>query len=159
MNNNLHLTALRLGSAATRTEEFVKEVAVNIAERTIVEKITDIAMAKTKSPRYWQNIHVEMDGLNLWIWVDFESQDTDKPVPLGHFFEEGTKGHMILPIYKKVLSWIQNGIRRFSYGHWVKGIRAKHIFRDGVRAGLPAFLEQLQNEIDQYHEEATLFSR
>jgi len=177
MGNNLHLTALRLESAATRTEEFIKQVAPNIAERTIVEKITAIAQAKTKSPRYWQNIHTEMVGMELWIWVDFESKDTDKPVPLDLFFEEGTKRHFISPKgkgeqfakmspeFKKrfkganVLSWIQNGVRRFSFGHYVKGIRAKHIFRDGVRAGLPLFLEKLQEEINRYHEEETLFGR
>jgi len=152
--NNLHLTALRLGSAATRTEEFIKEVAPNIAQRTIVEKISSIAMAKTKSPRYWQSIHAEMVGMELWIWVDFEGENKE---PLGLWFEDGTKKHKIMPIHAKALSWIQNGIRRFSLGHWVSGIRAKHIFRDGVRAGLPSFLSQLQDEIDRYHKEARLF--
>lgn len=156
MGNNLHLTALRLQSTAIRTEEFIKQVAPNIAERTIVEKISAIAEGKQMKPRYWQSIHVEMSGMELWIWVDYEGENKE---PLGLWFEEGTKRHFIAPRVKQVLSWIQNGIRRFSMGHYVRGIRARHLFRDGVRAGLPLFLEQLQEEINRYHEEATLFGR
>lgn len=151
---NLHLTALRLESTTVRTEEFIKQVAPNIAHRTIVEKITDIAMAKKIPPRYWQSIHAEMEGMALIIWVDFEGENKE---PLGHWFEEGTKKHKIMPIKAKVLSWIQNGIRRFSLGHWVRGIRARHAFRDGVRAGLPLFLEALRIEIQAYQDEAKIF--
>lgn len=39
------------------------------------------------------------------------------------FMYDGTKRHFIKPVKAAALSWVQNGERRFSKGHWVRGVK------------------------------------
>jgi len=80
------------------------------------------------------------------------------------FFEEGTKDHKIKPRTKKALAFFEkgaigivSGIRRFSKGHWVSGIEARHIFADGLKKGYPQFKDKLTKELHQYLKETSLF--
>lgn len=36
----------------------------------------------------------------------------------------GTKAHFVAPVKASALSWVQNGQRRYSGGHWVSGVWA-----------------------------------
>ena len=71
--------------------------------------------------------NIEIVGINtVRIFVKSEYfADTGFDVALA--VHEGTRGHMIRPKEKKALSWIQGGVRRFSKGHWVSGIRSLRI--------------------------------
>ena len=40
--------------------------------------------------------------------------------------DQGTQSHMIKPVEKKALFWIQDGEKCFSKGHMVRGIEGKH---------------------------------
>lgn len=48
--------------------------------------------------------------------------------------EHGTKRHWIAPRVKLALSWITQGVRLFSKGHYVSGIKSLHIIEDTVNA-------------------------
>lgn len=52
------------------------------------------------------------------------------------YIEFGTKDHSIFPKYKKALSWIQEGQRRFSKGHKVKGIKASPFVEPAINLTL-----------------------
>ena len=161
MVENLHLSALRTQSLPFRIEEFVNHSIVDIANKTIVKAIRNEANLKQMPRRYIDGIHSEFDGKELWIWVDFKGKNGE---PLDLFFEEGTVDHPILPTKKKALSWIEpgiiglvTGVRFFSKGHWVSGIEARHIFKEGLKKGYPDFKKLLKKEIQDYLEETSLF--
>jgi len=162
MADTLYLSALRTQSLPFRIEEFIEYRIIDIANKTLVQAIKDEASAKNMPQRYTDGIHVEFDGNNLWIWVDFKGE---KGEPLDLFFEEGTKDHKITPRLKKALRWIGAGsigifsaFRLFSKNNWVSGIEARHIFGNGVRKGYPQFKKLLQKEIENYIEETRLFA-
>lgn len=161
MADNLYLSALRTQSLPFRIKEFIDYKIVDIANQTLLKAIRDEANLKKMPQRYIDGIHCEFDGKELWIWVDFKGRHGE---PLDLFFEEGTADHKIKPRNKKALSWlgkgaigIVGGVRRFSKGHWVSGIEARHIFREGVKKGYPQFKKILTKELQQYLQETSLF--
>jgi len=161
MADNLYLSALRMQSLPFRIKEFVDYKVVDIANKTLVQAIRDEAVLRKMPQRYIDGIHSEFVSGELWIWVDFKGE---KAAPLDLFFEEGTKRHFIKPRTEKALAFIEKGvigvvggIRRFSKGHWVSGIEARHIFAEGAKKGYPQFKKLLQKEIERYLEESALF--
>jgi hypothetical protein len=163
MVDNLYLSALRTQSLPFRVQEFIDYKIVEIAEKTIVKEIRNQASMRNMPQRYIDGIQAEYDGSELWIWVDFKGKNGE---PLDLWFEEGTKRHYIKPVVKKALSWIAagpigifSGFRYFSKGHWVSGMEARHIFRDGLKKGYPDFKKSLQKEIEEYLQETALFGR
>lgn len=163
MADNLYLSALRTQSLPFRIEEYINYKIIDLANDTLVKAIKHEASLKNMPQRYLNSIHVEFDGNELWIWIDFKGRNN---VPLDLFFEKGTRDHKITPNTKKALAFIErgvigiaSGIRRFSKGHWVSGIEAKHIFKNGLQKGYPQFKSRLQTEIQSYLEETSLFGR
>jgi hypothetical protein len=161
MADTLHLSALRTQSLSFRIKEFTDYKIVDIANQTLVKAIRDEAILKGMPPRYIDGIQSEYDGKELWIWVNFKGK---KGEPLDKYFEEGTKDHKIKPRNKKALAFfnkgaigIVTGLRRFSKGHWVSGIEARHIFGNGLKKGYPQFKKKLTQELEAYLRETNLF--
>lgn len=154
MVDNLHLSAMRTQSLPFRVQEYAHSRILDIANQTIVAAIKDEATRQGLPQRYVDSVHSDFDGEYLWIWVDFKGKNNE---PLDLWFEEGTKRHFVKPVFKKALSWIFEGIRFFSKGHFVSGMEAKHVFRNGVEKGYPEFKTKLTVAIQQYLEETRLF--
>ncbi len=161
MVDNLYLSALRTQSLPFRIKEFTNYRILDIANQTLVKAIRDEAILKNMPQRYINSIQSDFDGRELWIWVDFKGK---KGEPLDLYFEEGTKRHFIKPVRKKALAFIEKGaigiatgIRRFSKGHWVSGIEARHIFTEGLKKGYPGFKKKLTQELQEYLQETNLF--
>lgn len=170
MPDNLYLSALRTESLPFRTQEFIESRIVSIAQQTLERSIKREAKQKRLPQRYINNIHTEFDGEYLWVWVDFKGDDDED---LDLFFEEGTKSHWIAPIRKKALAWkaragkfasaiyyksgIRSGKNLFSKGHYVSGIRARYVFKDGFDKGYPKFKRKLVLETEKYLRETRLF--
>lgn len=92
-------------------------------------------------------INVTGEGiLDFAIISDYEA-DGGHDVALGR--EEGTEGVFLRPVFKLALTWIQQGIRLFSFGHWRPGIDATHIVRDVVRENTPAAQAKLDAATDR----------
>ena len=47
--------------------------------------------------------------------------------------EKGTRDHMIAPTTKQALSWIFQGIRMFSKGHMVSGMKSLNLVRNTIK--------------------------
>jgi len=160
MVSNNDLTRLRLDSAPFRIKEIVRKNSVNVAERTFGETFLQLAKSAGMSSRYQQSLRMKMEGMDLVMELDYRGVDNNEP--LGIWFEKGTKEHFIEPkgsgaqftkIEKSlaganVLSWIENGKRFFSKGHFVKGITATHIMENLRREGMPNFLAKLTQMIE-----------
>lgn len=70
------------------------------------------------------------DGNSVTLRVDYQ---TEEGKPLDRFLNRGTRGHFIRPRNKLALSWIQNGTRLFSKGHFVRGIKGKFVMEKTLR--------------------------
>lgn len=51
-----------------------------------------------------------------------------KDAMVSGFLHSGTKSHFIRPVKKAALHWSSNGVRFFSKGHWVRGIKPTNFF-------------------------------
>ena len=92
-------------------------------------------------------VEVDTDGfLDVVIESDYM---TAKGYNVGTGREKGTKDHFIAPRIKKALSWIQDAIRRFSKGHWVKGITASNIIEKTIEEYTPQVQNRLNEATDQ----------
>ena len=131
-------------SVKEKIEGFINDQTVNIAERTFGEEFLKLAEAEDMSVRYKQSLKIKTDFGKLFLELDYRG---DNDEPLGVWFEHGTKKHFIKPIEKKALSFIENGQRFFSKGHFVKGIRERRIMERMVRLGMPKFTELFKSEI------------
>ena len=156
MVDTLHLSALRTESVPFRIKEYIDYKILEIANKTIVRAIIEEAQKKDLPQRYIDNIKAEFDGEFLWIWVDFKGK---KDEPLDQYFEEGTRSHYIFPKFKKALRWIKNQKVHFSKRNFVRGIRARHVFRDGFAQGYPDFKAELKKQVETHLRETTLFGR
>ena len=85
----------RRDSAKTRGENWLRQNAINIAERTLGEEFYQLALANNMSLRYQQSLKVTIDGLTLTLELDYDDVET-KEIPLGfkmanHFFLKDMK--------------------------------------------------------------------
>lgn len=154
--DSLHISALRTQSLAFRIEEFIHSEVLGIANKTLVRTINQEAKLKSLPERYIKNIKSDYDGNYLWIWVEFKGKNNE---PLDEYFEEGTRRHFIAPRIKKALKWVKEQKKYFSKGHYVSGIKARHVFADGFTKGYPEFKTELKNEIENYLKETSMFGR
>jgi len=159
--NTAHLSALRTQSLPYRIQDFINSKIKKIGDQTILKAIREEAVAKNMPARYINNIQSDFDGEYLWVWVDFKGK---KEEPLDLFFEEGTKDHEIKPLRKKALAFLEKGaigvvtgVRRFSKGHWVSGIEARYIFKNGFKKGYPEFKKRFTEELEKDSQENMLF--
>lgn len=77
--------------------------------------------------KFWKKVptfrgYVRLSGNKIYISVGTAD-------PIFAFIDQGTVAHFIKPVNAKVLHWVDSatGEDRFSKGHWVKGIEARHI--------------------------------
>lgn len=146
-----NLTALRLESAPFRLSEHIRKNAKNWAEKTFGEIFLRVARGYNRSQRYQQSLKIDMNGMNLEMELDYRGQDGDEP--LGRWFEEGTRTHFIAPKDPdKVLSWVQDGKRFYSKGHFVSGIIPMPVMEMTLREGMPIFKAMLKKETESFLE-------
>jgi hypothetical protein len=143
------LSRLRLDSAPFRTRNIIRQIAVRVARETFGKRFKEIAEFEEMSERYQDALrfHLEGDILGLSVVMTLDYQG-DNGEPLGIWFEEGTKDHFIAPKDKKALRFEIGNQVFFSKGHWVKGIKERHIIQRTVQEGLPEFANELKKQIE-----------
>ena len=144
----------RRDSAKTRGENWLMQNAVNIAERTLGEEFYQLALANNMSLRYQQSLKITIDGLKLTLELDYDDVET-KEIPLGIYFEEGTRDHWIEPVEKEALHWAQDGRGFFSKGHQVSGIQPKWIMRDMVENSMEQFKQEIATGLKRFYDETS----
>ena len=143
----------RRDSAKTRGENWLRQNAQNLAERTFGEEFYQLAVANKMSLRYQQSLVITLDDLTVTIELDYA--DEDGTIPLGIFFEEGTKDHWIEPVEKEVLHWVQDGNSFFSTGHQVTGIQPTWIIQQTIENAMPKFKQEIQTGLEKFYDETS----
>lgn len=97
----------------------------------------------TSLPFEWQaKITQDRDGVTGLIWNQREVDDPDFQ-QIMIYLDLGTAAHWIFPVNAKALSWVgEDGVRRFSKGHLVRGVTASHFDSNALRK-----IEDLERQI------------
>ena len=144
-------------------KDWLEKKVTELANKLIVDPIQDEMRAKGVSRKIWENVEVgavvvHRDGVYVRIHNEyFAESGFDVAVAR----EEGTSDHFIQPLrdaqqfsrvdpaivanLPKALSWIQNGVRRFSKGHWVTGLPRLNIIQNVIESQ-EYILQQTLNE-------------
>ena len=126
---------LKLAHLTNNMDDFVIQRMKYHVNDLIVDKITDAMERERFSPKIIQNTYlkeVNITGEMIRAKVVSEySSESGFDVAVAR--EKGTKGHMIRPNTKQALSWISAGVRFFSKGHWVSGIKSLNLVRNTIR--------------------------
>lgn len=142
----------RLTSWEMQYPRFVEIQAVRLVKGIILPIIKDRQRDFGYSPKIIRttivgDVHVDTDG---FIEITIESDlMTATGYNIGTGREKGTIRHFIAPRFKKALSFIWQGIRRFSKGHWVKGITASNIIEKTIEEYTPELQDALNELTDQ----------
>ena len=118
-------------------EDWVINKAKEKANKVIVDDIVQQMKDANFSHKIWKGTFlsdkVSFDKEKGIIHLKVRSiYETDSGFDVALAREHGTKRHFIAPRVKLALSWITLGIRLFSKGHYVSGIKSLYIIRDTV---------------------------
>ena len=137
---------------------FLKIMATKIVNETILDEIhrrqESLGFSKKIIERtYITNIKIESTGEMTFDCIsDYESEsgfDVAKAREEGTDVGKPGHKHWVAPVHRKFLSWIQNGVRRFSPGHWVKGITRSNVIKKTIKEMTPKAQARLDEETDK----------
>lgn len=132
---------------------FLEITATRIANEIILDAIHQRMRARKYSPKiidrtFIEKVKIDKSGtMSFDVVSDFKSE---KGFDVAKAREEGTFGVFVKPVFKKFLKWIDNGVARFSLGHFRRGITASDIIDLTVEERLPIAQEQLDLETDNF---------
>ena len=111
--------------------DFAKAQLTTLANKIILDSIHEQMRKKGYSKKIIESTYVKSvnikDGLaQITITSEYTSEDG---FDVSTAIEQGTKPHKISPKNKKALSWITRGVRLFSAGHIVSGIKPHRIIQ------------------------------
>ena len=132
--------------------QFIKTQATKIANEEILDRVhqgmrTFNYSEKIIERTFLDNVKVDTDGFIEFDLISDYQSESSFDVAVAR--EKGTRRHFIAPVAAAFLSWIANGIRLFSRGHWVKGITRSNVIDKTVDAYTPvaqAKLDIIQNQ-------------
>ena len=127
-----------------KTKEHTNKIIVD----TIVEKMKD----NNFSSKIWMNTYlknVSITGSRVKVLIKSE-YTTTSGFDVAIAREKGTKGHFIKPNMATVLSWIDQGVRLFSKGHWVSGIKSLRLIHKTIREKKPELQQTIEKEFEDW---------
>ena len=130
---------LRIAHYRNLHDDFAKNKAKELANKIIVDEITNQMQANEFSEKIWKNTFLSDDVIidtnKGKIYLKIRSvYKTESGFDVALAREHGTRRHWIAPRVKLALSWITQGVRLFSKGHYVSGIKSLHIIEDTVKS-------------------------
>ena len=129
-------------------KDFLKNKVKELVNKLIVDPIIEEMRAQGVHEKIYQSVTIDKvnitdEGIFIRIHSEYFA-DSGFDVAIAR--EEGTEAHMIRPVNKEVLSWIQNGKRRFSHGHVVSGLPRLNIIESKIEEGEYALQRRLDSE-------------
>ena len=160
----------RLAHLKNNYNDFLKVKITEHANKIIVDEIIRRMQQNKFSDKIWTNTYLkEVKITDRKIIVTIESKYTiQSGFDVAVAREFGTKDHFIQPISKthgsqfskldknvvaklpKVLSWIQNGVRMFSKGHMVSGMKSLRIINKTIKEKRPELQAKINEEFEKW---------
>ena len=138
---------------------FSKAKLEELTNKIIIDSIHDTMRQKGFAKNIIENTYlksVDITTGDITITSDHISENVFDSA-LAH--EEGTKDHYIKPKNKKMLSWISNGVRRFSAGRKVSGIKAEKIIEKTIKSKTSQLQKAWDIENEKYLREGIFGSQ
>jgi len=126
---------LKLAHLTNNMDDFLINKTKEHTNKLIVDEITSKMERERFSPKIIQNTYLkEVSITGEYIRARIVSEySSESGFDVAVAREKGTKDHKIAPTTKKALSWIMAGVRMFSKGHWVSGLKSLYIVRNTIR--------------------------
>ena len=143
---------LNLSHFKSGYNEFVRLKVTELANKHLIDPIISKMEDEGFSRNIWQNtildsIELTPTKIKLIIRSEYFSESGFDVAVAREF---GTKTHFIKPQVKLALSWITNGKRLFSKGHWVSGIKSLRIIHNTVESNKEQFIQEFNNEFERW---------
>ena len=143
----------RLTQFEMQYPRWVKEKGIQLVKDTILPTIKKRMADFNYSPKIIDgttiaDVLVDTDGF-MEIEID-STYKTESGFDVAEAREKGTRTHWVAPVIKKALSFIIEGIRVFSKGHWVKGIFKSNVIEKTIEELTPRLQVRLNEETDEF---------
>ncbi len=133
-------------------DDFLQKTAERLANDLIIQKIKDEMRRQEFSQKIWMStkiLKVEVTESKVIIRIqNYYFSESGFDVAIAR--EYGTRDHFIKPRIKQALSWIQNGVRLFSQGHMVSGIKSLFIIKKTLARETPNLQIALNREFESW---------
>jgi len=143
---------LNLAHFRSGYNDFVRLKVTELANKILVDPIINKMEMEGFSRKIWQNTildEVELTPTHIKLTIRSEYfSESGFDVAIAR--EYGTKTHFIKPQVKLALSWIGNGKRLFSKGHWVSGIKSLRIIHNTVESNKEQFIQEFNEEFERW---------
>ena len=136
----------------TQYPSFAKSKLEELANKIILDEIHETMRSKNFSQKIIDSTYVKSVDITsgeIEIVSDYKSESG---FDVAKAREEGTRDHNVKP-KGKVLSWIGNGARMFSRGHWVKGLPEERIIEKTAQKKSKKLNDAWVKEQDKFFEE------
>lgn len=160
----------RLSHLKNNYDAFLKAKVTEHVNKIIVDEIINRMQANKFSDKIWMNTYLkEVMITSKKIRIVIESKyTTESGFDVALARENGTRDHFIKPIslthgsqfsklnknvtarLPSVLSWIQDGVRMFSKGHMVSGMKSLKIIHKTVREKTPELQAKINDEFEAW---------
>jgi len=151
---SLDNTALRLDSVPFRISEFLRKNSLSIASKTIEREIRLVGVSAGMTAKQLSKLTINPSELDLEISIKTHGPIRgDKPRQKWFIAPKGGKNPRGHP---RVLSWVDNGTRFFSKGHFVTGADAKYVLDVGIKRGVSKFRNEIKKQTESFMEASSL---
>jgi hypothetical protein len=125
----------KLAHITNNMDDFLIQAMKEHMNKIIIDEIQRRMEVENFSPKIIQNTYlkeVSITGERVRAKVVSEyTSESGFDVAVAR--EKGTKDHMIVPTSANALSWIFQGVRMFSKGHMVSGLKSLNIVRNTIK--------------------------
>ena len=142
----------RLAHLKNNFDDFLLAKAKEHANKIVVDEIVERMKDNNFSSKIWMNTYlkdVSITGSRIRVHIKSE-YTTTSGFDVAVAREKGTRGHFIRPNTATVLSWITQGIRLFSKGHWVSGIKSLKLIHKTIREKKPELQQAVDKEFEDW---------
>lgn len=131
---------------------FLKTKVKELANKHIVDPIVEQMRLHDIHRKIYESVVVDYvnvteAGIVIRIKSEYFSEDG---FDVAFAREKGTEDHMIRPVTKQALSWIQGGKRRFSGGHMVSGLPSLNLIERGIEEGEYELVQAINEEAKKW---------
>lgn len=143
---------LRLNHLKNNYDAFLKAKGTELANKIVIDEIINRMISNGFSSKIWMNtvlkeVQIKSGKIKLIIKSEYT---TESGFDVAVAREKGTKDHMIRPRTAQALSWISQGVRLFSKGHMVKGMKSLKIISKTTKEKTPELQKALNEEFDKW---------
>lgn len=144
-------TALRLESSVFRIKQFLKQNVTRIAKSVFEPELKRNAIILGLTEKQLRHLNITSEDNTLVVKMKYHGPTRSNYIRERWWIEPIGSGSLSANL-PKALSWVSNGRRFFSKGHYITGINGKIALSSAVRLSVPKFTESVKKETEAFME-------